>query len=322
MKRPTVGLGFALRLAFSLVLLLGLLLVVDVGEIVDLLASVRLPVFLLLLALFVVDRLLMAGKWWLLLRSRGVDLGFWAVQRAYYLSAYAGLFLPSTLGADAVRAVLLRKSRDNYRVVASIALERGLGLLAQMLLAVLAVLVLLQLELVPGGSVNDLAWALAGLFTVTVVSVPLSFAVARAVAARLDVRRDSGSKLARLGRLAAAYAEWHWGQGAVWLFFGLSVVESFAPVVFGYFSAVALGIEFPFIYAVAIFPLLGMLARLPISVGGLGVSQVSIVYLAGLLGIPASQAVAIALLPDVVLVLGLVPAAFMGSTAADPSRDR
>jgi uncharacterized membrane protein YbhN (UPF0104 family) len=57
-------------------------------------------------------------------------------------------------------------------------------------------------------------------------------------------------------------------------------------------------------------PLALMIARLPVSLGGFGVQEASFVYLAGLLGLGASDAVAVMLVMDAVLILTLLPAAF------------
>jgi uncharacterized membrane protein YbhN (UPF0104 family) len=57
-------------------------------------------------------------------------------------------------------------------------------------------------------------------------------------------------------------------------------------------------------------PIALAVARLPISLGGFGVQEVSFVYLAGLLGLSASDAAATMLVTDAVLVLTLLPAAF------------
>jgi uncharacterized membrane protein YbhN (UPF0104 family) len=56
-------------------------------------------------------------------------------------------------------------------------------------------------------------------------------------------------------------------------------------------------------------PIALSVARLPISLGGFGVQEVSFVYLAGLLGMSASDALATMLVTDAALLMTLAPAA-------------
>src|SRR5947199_5801529 len=57
-----------------------------------------------IVAVVMLDRALMAYKWCLLLRGRGIQFSFLRGMMIYCASAIWGLFLPSMMGADAVRA--------------------------------------------------------------------------------------------------------------------------------------------------------------------------------------------------------------------------
>ncbi|MBU1157389.1 MAG: flippase-like domain-containing protein, partial [Proteobacteria bacterium] len=93
-----------LRMGISLGLLLVLLFFfVDLGQAWRAVASARWEFLVLLLAAFTLDRWLMSYKWRLLLVSQGYPAGHGEALKAYYLATFAGCFLPSTLGADAIR---------------------------------------------------------------------------------------------------------------------------------------------------------------------------------------------------------------------------
>ncbi|HTG49776.1 MAG TPA: lysylphosphatidylglycerol synthase transmembrane domain-containing protein, partial [Gemmatimonadales bacterium] len=127
--------GLRLRIAVSFALLLLLVLFVDWRRLGARLAAADPVLMLAVVALATLDRLLMAWKWWLLVRSRDASLGLWAAVRAYYLASFAGYFLPMTVGADAVRIGALSRTSRPAVLVASVVLERLIGALAQTVLA-------------------------------------------------------------------------------------------------------------------------------------------------------------------------------------------
>jgi uncharacterized membrane protein YbhN (UPF0104 family) len=67
--------------------------------------------------------------------------------------------------------------------------------------------------------------------------------------------------------------------------------------------AVALGIELSPAMLVVTMPLTLFVSRLPISMGGVGVSEAAVVYLLGLFGVPSTDALAISLVCRAVDVL-------------------
>ena len=111
----------------------------------------------------------MAYKWHRLLRVRDLDIGLGEAVRAYYISSFAGVFLPMTVGADLVRIGALQGGRvSNTNLVASIAIERGLGALSQAVFCVLSVLLIAALQLqvdVPVGGLLALAAAIVATLT-------------------------------------------------------------------------------------------------------------------------------------------------------------
>ncbi|MFQ5875741.1 MAG: lysylphosphatidylglycerol synthase domain-containing protein, partial [Dehalococcoidia bacterium] len=95
-----------LKLSFSLILI-GVVIwqLGGLGEIGKVMAGID-PLFVfLILVVGTLDRALMTFKWARLLGARGVHLPFLRGMKIYCASMVWGLFLPSTVGADAIRAV-------------------------------------------------------------------------------------------------------------------------------------------------------------------------------------------------------------------------
>src|SRR5690606_15055712 len=85
-----------------------------------------------------------------------------------------------------------------------------------------------------------------------------------------------------LRRIAGAYSSYAGHPAALAVFFLLSVVESLVPALIAYVAARGLGVDAPVWVFVAVMPIALMVARLPVSLGGFGVQEMSFVYLAGL----------------------------------------
>ena len=256
------------------------------------------------------DRALMVGKWLALLGIQSTGIPRTAAIRAYLASGLALYLLPVSVGADVLRALALGRHRNAVAEVgASIAAERILGLLSSALMSAVALAVALRYSV---DLTFLLPWSLLAILAGTVVLVlPLSRRVAQLVSSGLQIvgLARSTSFLQRLGSAYRAY------RGYPRLLFGvgaLSVVEQLFPVATNWILARALGIPVDFTVFLVVMPLTLFLARLPISLGGVGVAEGSIVYLLGLFGFPAEQALAIAVLSralDIVVVA--LPGAFL-----------
>ena len=93
--------------------------------------------------LVLVDRTLMAYRWLVLLRPFSSPGGprFAAVMRIFFVSTFVGTFLPASVGGDAVRAyALVREGVDAPASVASVLMDRMLGVLSVLIMAVVGLL--------------------------------------------------------------------------------------------------------------------------------------------------------------------------------------
>ncbi len=133
-----------LPIVFSAVLLTVLLIWMDPRRLIPILASADLRWMAAALALVTLNRVYMAAKWNLLLRARSVHIGWWDAIRAYYVSTFLGVFLPPTVGADIARTLLVRRdSVPTVEVVASILVERLIGLLSLLAFGTISCIVIL-----------------------------------------------------------------------------------------------------------------------------------------------------------------------------------
>lgn len=263
------------------------------------------------LALWItLDRLVMAYKWRLLVVCRGLDLGLMEALRSYYVASFAGCFLPSTVGADAMRvAAVSGPQRSSAAVAASVVVERALGFVAAACAALMSLGLLagLALELPPGVR----AWSLAILgASVLAVVVTLSGPLA-AWLEGLAHRLEGGSRLVGwLGRFLAAYGLYRHHRGTLALFLLLSLLEQSVPVVGTWLAALALDIPLSLLMSAAVAPLALLFTRVPVSVSGFGMVEGLYVAFFGLVGLNSTHSFLLGLVANLSVLVATLPGAW------------
>lgn len=135
---------FWLRIGLSIALVVLLFTyVVDAREVVRILQRFDARYLILAILVVTIDRVLMTFKWTLLLRAQGYRLPLWQGVTIYCTSMVWGLALPTTVGADAIRAVMVTKRGFNGTdVVTSIVIERMVGFVLALALGLVSLLIL------------------------------------------------------------------------------------------------------------------------------------------------------------------------------------
>ena len=272
-----------------------LLLRIDVGRAVD--ATRHAAGFWLGIAFVTYASALIVSsyKWGRLLKAVGVRARYAELLKLYTIGFFASSFLPGVIGGDVVRWHLAgREAGGRVRVAATIVAERVTGVVALVILSVLAVLVA-----VPAFATAPVFILLGSISTVLVGGIVLV----------LD-RRLAAGVMALAGRVRAGPVVrpvYH----LLRVMRGLSarsVTEALVYSVGFYVSGglafwmigKAFQVDVTLVQAVAVQALISLLTLIPISLGGLGLAQVGDVYLLGILGVPAADALAISITRQVI----------------------
>jgi uncharacterized protein (TIRG00374 family) len=302
--------GLLVRLATSLVLL-GCIVwwFGGVEKIVRTMSRVSLGLAALVVIVFMLDRALMTFKWLLLLRARGIHPRFLSTMKIYCASMVWGTFLPSTVGADTIRAVSIARTGINTNeVVASIVVERIFGFLSTLFVG-LCSLLLLSLSGELESRFIVIWWAALIMIGSSLIALATSLneRVFRFVHDRFLGRFRHSRIAEKLREFHETYLEYRKHVGALVAFSMLTVAEQLVAVSLLWLIALALGIHLgllPFLVAV---PLSLLIARLPIGVYGLGTFEVTFVFLLSESGLSGADAVAISFTGRVLEILGLLP---------------
>jgi glycosyltransferase 2 family protein len=306
-----------IRWALSVGLIVFLFLTIDVRDLLDSLNRSR-PIFFLVAYLIALgDRFMMAFKWSILLRANNINIPLLNITGTYVISTFLGLFLPATIGGDALRAYGV--SRDGHKgavVVSSIVIERVLGFLALFVFMLISV----ALSVFAFGShffdgIWQVFWLvfglLAGLSLAIFVSLNESFA--KRIGGWISDSRVGGPafrspKLAgKLQEIYASYLAYQDRKPQLFVFFVLSLIENLFPLFWTYSLSLAFGIEVPLLYFFILVPIVLALVRLPISLDGFGLQEGAFVYFLGLIGVARPEALLLGLASHFLAILSVLP---------------
>ncbi|MCC5958855.1 MAG: flippase-like domain-containing protein [Rhodobacteraceae bacterium] len=265
----------------------------------------------LLLALVAVTlgRMLMAYKWKRLLEARGPGMPLRMTTQIYCSANVWGLFLPATIGPDAVRTVCAcREGLRAQDVVASIIVERVIGFIIVAMTCVVAVLYFA--EIAPLGTTLYLTGWLSALLLVG-FALGLWLSMTQGIYAlihdRLLSRYADKKPLRILRELHGAYREYARHRRELGLFTLLTVVETVVTSAAFYIIAWGMQLDVGFVPVMAATFIANLASRLPLSLGGIGVFEGVFVLALALVGVPTTEALSVALLGQLLKILSWLP---------------
>ena len=322
MKRPS--LGGLVRIVVAVALTALVFWKSHPAEVWRALTETRPGPVLIAVLLVLADRTLMAYRWLVLLRPFSGPGGprFGAVMRIFFVSTFVGTFLPASVGGDAVRAYALAKEGvDAPASVASVLMDRMLGVLSLLVMAVVGLLFARQMAHDPLVLTALAVTALVCAATAAVVFSQRADAAVQRIAGWLPWEKARGLA-ARLLSAVQIYADRHGDLANV---LAGSIGVQFLRIVQAYFLGLALGINQPLTTYVAFIPLILLVMLLPVTINGLGTSQLAFVWAFAQAGVPGAQAFPLSLLFVALGVVGNLPGSVLCATGgmhARPTRGR
>jgi hypothetical protein len=299
----------------AIILLLFILYQVDFQSVLQTIAGTDMRYVAAVLALAFLDRYLMAFKWGILLRARGIAISNTEAFRIYLASGFVGTFLPGGVGADVFRALRTTMNGPKLdRVTASIVVERVIGMLAVIALALLGLAILPGIDDHRFRGLYYVVWTFLILVMIgLLISIQTrTYSLVRSLLGRFEkysvVRMylDFHDAYMRLSR--------HW---KVLVVFGvLSFLEQGVLCVMNFFGARALDLPIELIHFFALIPLSSLAVALPISVGGIGVQEGAYMFLFGLAGMSGAESLSLSVLMRIIGWMMLIPGGLVFSLDA------
>jgi glycosyltransferase 2 family protein len=255
--------------------------------------------------LVVVDRVLMAYRWIVLLRlvNRAAPPPLTKLVRIFFVSTFVGTFLPASVGGDAVRAyTVTRLNVSGGDAVASVFMDRMLGVASILAMALVG---LTQAADLAGNRTIVLSLGVAAATCMVVLLLVFSewFATITArVARRLPAAPQQ--PIQRVLESIRRYADHHGQLGHVLL---CSIAVQTLRIVQAYYLGRGLGIVAPLGAYFAFIPLILLVMLLPVTFNGIGTSQAAFVWFFTRAGVPAASAFALSVLFVALGIVGNLP---------------
>ncbi len=298
--------ALALKLTFSLGLLVVLLLLVDIEEVRQTLSEV-IPIYMVgAVFLVMCDRLLAALRTFQLLRSTGVSIRFREMLRLTWMCDFLSIFLPGSLAGDAMRIYGISRGYTSLApAISVIALERLFGIFT----------------LLSTAAIGALLGYITGLLSLDqFISISLIFggstallAVAALMGPRILTSRffELHALLLKFRSLLNTLFEFRSKKRTltytILISFGMQATRALLVMVI----AIGVGIHVDAIYFLIMVPIGTLITMVPISVGGWGVQEGAYVFLMKTVGVPGSRAFVLSVLTTFAGILVALPGALI-----------
>ncbi len=289
---------FILKLILTTALLVAVVNYVDLAMVRERIQSVN-PLWLIAsLCCLVVGYIMCGLRWAWIAEGLGIGVSKSQKVRLYFLGMFASLFLPSTIGGDVIRGVLLAKSKGRkgmgVAAGASVILDRVNGMYALLLLLTFSMLFFEW----------PLIWWVTwlGIVGTAWLGMLLYPMIDRHLVVRLPEKLE---KLKALPLMEKRFQQKWWRSLPVSFLFQILIVQAH------FFLGMAVGLEMSWFAFSIMVGLVALVATLPISLNGFGVREAGYVSFAVYFGASGDAATAMAALWIIVLGVASLPGAWV-----------
>lgn len=282
--------------------------------------------FLIALLLFLINRVLTAGKWDMLLRHNGIHAGLLNLVRTMFVSGFLGIMMPSGVGVDIIRLVQVGREKRNLTASAgSVLADRMLAIMALSCMSVLAAVISWHLVEEKRALIFVLVFGIALIVLIFGVMGKPCFRIYTVLHDRsfgfLKNRGflKSNRAYALSDKIKDKVAEIHGSfQGLLRkpALFGtvlaMNLLVQFFRVAQIHFLFRAMETPVPVIFEVTFVPIIILLTLLPVSPFlGIGVKEGAFVYFFSNVNVLPEIAVSVSLLSHLIVIAGLIPGAIL-----------
>jgi len=286
--------------AVTAAILLYLATRIDMAEAARAVAAISRPHLTAVLVLVAADRAVMILRWVLLLRASGISIAPGDATRLFLVSSFVGSFLPAGVGADAARAYgLARQSTSGSEAVASVAVDRVLGVLSLAAMGVTGLVVW-----APEGRSD---WHLLAAVAIVGIACVAAFWADQWLRWLVPARHHGRSITRRVLGLSDAVSRYRNRKSVLAHVMVWSLAVQLLRITQAYLLGLGLGLTVPFSYFLLFMPVGLLMLLLPVSVSGFGAPQAAIVWLLRPMGVDDSTAFALSTLIILTGLAGNLP---------------
>ena len=294
--RSRAYIGFALRAGLGIAVVGLLLWHFDARPTLKTLARESPAFFIAAVVLYVSGQVMSAFRWQLLAIVGGLGGRFSEYLAYYFVGMFTNLFVPGLIGGDAARAIYLGRRHGRIgEAVASVAADRGLGLLALFWMAAVCAVTVSSVPL-PRVMIRT-AVAIGLVSFVAFLAGPIISALVARLPAK--IRTLAGPAIIYLDRPLALTPA-----------IVLSLILQASLAVCQYLLSRGLGLDLPLTAFLLCVPIANVFASLPLTFNGLGIRETAYLVLFGYAGMDKPDAIALGLLWFATTLIGGVTGVF------------
>jgi uncharacterized membrane protein YbhN (UPF0104 family) len=288
-----------LRLAITAVILFFLSRGIDMGDAARAIAAIDFRYLALVLGLVAIDRIVMIWRWVLLLGASGIAITTRDAARLFLISSFVGSFLPAGVGADAARAYgLSRETTSGSEAVASVAVDRILGVFSIVVMSIVGVMAWAPAR-------QD--WRIAAAILALTLACSTVFWAGDWLRWAIPDAHHGHSIARRALKLSDAVGRYRGRSGVLAHVMAWSIVVQILRITQAYFLGLGLGLTVPYSYYLLFMPLGLLMLLLPISISGFGAPQAGFVWMLRPVGVPDAQSFALSTLIVLTGLAGNIP---------------
>jgi hypothetical protein len=281
-----------LRIGISSLLLFILFRRINMQDILRIISAVNPYLLIAAFLIIVFNFVLCFFRWWMLLKAANVHLKKGRAAVSHCAGLFFNLLLPSTIGGDFIRSLDLgAHTRKLREVTAAVLLDRLSGFVGLVTVAFLGVI--LGYKLVENKTILLGVGSIATILGLLLV-VLFNNAIYSKVNRFLEKRPNR-----ILAVLRALHHEIYIFRDRRGVLFGnliFSLIVQLTMPLGCYVIFLALGVNINPIYLLIFIPLINVITFLPISIGGLGLRDISTVTLFGTIGVSKDLSLTMSLL--------------------------
>lgn len=285
----------AVKIIFSLAVIGLLLHWLPVTEIWENIRELSFYSWLFVFVGFIFGHCLGALKWRMLINLEGRKLPVSTATRFYFTGLFANLFLPSLAGGDIVKAGLaIQYKKEKGVTIFGTFTDRLIDTASVVFIIVVA-------ALFSPSFISESDQRIVFIMFILLAAISLTILVLM----MLPVHRISNNRLRIfLQKIRKVFSSVVKKPLKPAIAFLLSLTIQSIFILLTVYLASIISIHLPLIVWFLVWPLAKLTALLPISLGGIGVREAALAILLGRLSVPATEAVALGLIWESILIAG------------------
>ena len=284
--------GTVLKLLLTVGLLSFLFIKSDLNQMSQLLSSLKISYYLVILLIIFVDVILRSHAWGMLLKVRNISIPLFRLTYIYMVGGFFGVFVPSSVGSDMTRTLML-STNDSIQTsdsILSVLIMNAMNLLAMCLVASMSALMLFNLI------ENHLLILAILFFCAFYISIFPFFLKCRIPGLSLLNFPKLNKLQTKLQELILAFRTFGNEKMTLLRVLGIAFLSLGLNIATIYIVSRSLNVMIPLGFLVVLVPVISTGRIMPISIAGLGAEQGIFVYLFHQVGVPTTEALLISLI--------------------------